>query len=73
LYWKDGWAQRSADGRFVTLMGLNVAAGTAWPGTATTTIKSVARLSAQGIVDTSTGATNFVQAGKCVHRSSLAG
>ena len=63
-YWRDGFGQRSADGRFITLLCLNVAYGTAWPGSATTTVKTVARMSADGTVDTSTGATNLIQ-GAC--------
>jgi hypothetical protein len=63
LYWRDGWAQRSADGRFVTLLCLDVTPGLAWPGDAVGVFKTVARIAANGVVDTTTGASNLITAG----------
>ena len=60
-YWRDGWAQRSGDGRFVSVMGLDLAYGTAWPGTAATTLKTIARIAADGGVDTTSRAVDMFQ------------
>jgi hypothetical protein len=70
LYWRDGWATRSADGRFVTLLGLNVVAGAAWPGSAVSTLKTVARIAADGTADITTGALNLITAGNYYTHSS---
>ena len=65
LYWRDGWAQRSGDGRFVSLMGMDLAYGAAWPGTAATTLKTIARIAADGTIDTTSRAVDMFQGG-CV-------
>ena len=67
LYWRDAFGTtRSADGRFVSVLCHNVNPGAAWPGNAITTSKTLARVAADGTVDTSTTAVNMFQNSKCV-------
>ena len=50
-----GFIARSVDGNYLTTAGYGVDAGSAVPGTATTTNRMIARIAANGTVDTSTG------------------
>lgn len=64
-YWRDAYgAARSADGRYLTLLCLDVPYGDPWPDNAITTYKTVVRVSADMYADTTTAAVNLIQ-GAC--------